>query len=73
MKTNCISCHNTGLKSGAINLDSYASVKAVAISGKLYSSVIWDGKTFAMPKNAVKINACSINQIRKWMENNYPL
>ncbi len=73
MGDNCTSCHSGASASGGITLDNYNSVKANAVSGKLYSSIIWDGAASPMPKGSgSKINDCSILIIKKWIQNNYP-
>lgn len=72
MNSYCISCHSGSTPSGNINLDNYTDVKNIALSGKLYSSVSWDGNSLEMPKNSSsKIPYCSILQIKKWGENNF--
>ncbi len=73
MNNQCISCHNSNNKGGGINLDNYTDVKAQGVSGKLLSSVIWDGHASPMPKGSPnKINECSINDIQRWIVANYP-
>ena len=73
MNRECISCHNSNNKGGGINLDNYTDVKAQGISGKLLSSVIWDGHASPMPKGSPdKINDCSIKDIQRWIEADCP-
>jgi hypothetical protein len=70
----CNSCHSGNATSGGgIILDNYNALKTVAGSGKLISSVTWDGNASQMPKGAFdKIDPCSINTLKKWISNNYP-
>jgi hypothetical protein len=69
---NCNSCHASNAPSGSITLDNYSSVKNIALTGKLYSSITWDGTTVMMPKGSPsKIDECSIKAIKKWMDNGY--
>jgi uncharacterized membrane protein len=69
----CNSCHAGTSPQGVINLDTYASAKLSAQSGKLLSSIAWDGKTSQMPKGAAtKLDECSIQSISNWISSNYP-
>lgn len=69
----CNSCHAGTSPIGGLQLDSYSSVKTVAESGKLLSSITWDGKAQPMPKGAYeKIDPCSIKSITNWINSNYP-
>ncbi len=73
MNTYCTNCHNSNNKGGGINLDNYADVKNQGLTGKLLSSVVWDGRASPMPKGSPnKINECTINDIQKWISANYP-
>ena len=73
MNNYCTSCHNSNNKGGGINLDNYADVKAQGVTGKLLSSVIWDGNASKMPAgSSTKINDCAINDIQRWITANYP-
>lgn len=71
MTTKCISCHSSGNAQGGLQLDSYAKVKASALTGKLYNSVAWNGKANQMPQGNSQISDCSINQIKIWIAKNY--
>jgi hypothetical protein len=74
MDQNCnTSCHAGPFPTSGINLDSYAALRNMATTGKLYSSVVWDGKASRMPQGATtKIDTCSIAYIKKWIDSNYP-
>jgi hypothetical protein len=73
LSDNCTSCHSGSSPSGGVKLDDYNSVKSCAQSGKLYSSVTWDGSAARMPQGSgSKINDCSIAKIRIWIQSNYP-
>ncbi|SMO43807.1 hypothetical protein [Solitalea koreensis] len=61
------SCHGGNNTSG-VNLSTYSGVNAVATSGKLVSSITWDGKTSRMPQgSSSQLNDCSIAKIKKWV------
>lgn len=72
IENNCYGCHSGANPSGNILLVDYASVVAVANSGKLYGAVSHSPGYVAMPKNAPKLSDCKIDQIRIWIENGKP-
>jgi hypothetical protein len=71
---NCTTCHGGNAASGGgIVLDTYNGAKQIAQTGKLLSSITWDGNAVFMPKGATqKIDECSIRKIRQWIEGGYP-
>lgn len=61
------SCHNATNTSG-VDLSGYNGTHAVAVQGRLVSSVIWDGNASQMPQNSTsKISACDQAKIKKWV------
>lgn len=59
-------CHNN-VGSGH-DMTTWAGVKADVVSGKLVSSIIWDGNAQKMPQGATtKISDCDIVKIKKWV------
>ncbi len=68
MDNKCVGCHNAASLGGNVDLSSYAAIKASAISGKLYGSIVWTAGISAMPKGGVKIPDCEIKQIKKWID-----
>ena len=67
-----VACHSGGSSSG-IDLSTYAGVKEQVDSGKLYSSIIWDGNASQMPKgSSSKIEDCSIGKIERWIADGAP-
>lgn len=72
ISASCTVCHSGSSPSGGISLDTYTSVKNVALTGKLYGSVSWDGTASQMPKGGSKLSDCSIAKIKKWIDSNYP-
>ena len=68
----CLTCHASSAPSGGVTLDNYEAAKAAAQSGKLLSSVTWDGNASFMPKNAGrKLEDCEIRRISNWINGNY--
>ena len=64
----CTGCHSGSAPSGNISLQSYAGVKAVAISGKLYGAINHSAGFSPMPKGGNKMNSCSISKIKAWID-----
>lgn len=67
ISSSCLGCHSGSSASGGINLSTYAGVKAVANSGKLYNSVAQNGSAVAMPP-AQKLSTCDISKIKSWVD-----
>lgn len=66
------SCHNSASTSG-LPLDTYAGVRTLALNGKLWSAIVWDGKASFMPQgSSSKINDCYQAKIRKWIDEGAP-
>ena len=66
------SCHTSATASGQVILDLHVAVNFIALDGRLLSSIIWDGKTSAMPKTGTKLPDCDIQKIRKWINEKAP-
>lgn len=66
------SCHNASASSGVV-LAAYAGTRAVALDGRLWSAIVWDGNASFMPQgSSSKINACYQAKIRKWIDEGAP-
>ena len=73
MKKSCFSCHGGTADLGAgIQLEDYATIKDYADFGLLISSLIQDGTTSAMPKDAAKLSDCDINKFKAWVNRGSP-
>lgn len=68
LQNKCVGCHSAASPGGGIDLSTYTGVKASATSGRLYGSVNWSAGFSAMPKGTVKMPACEIKQIKKWID-----
>jgi hypothetical protein len=66
LSANCYVCHYTGSQQTSIWLDTYEGVNAMVLSGQLIPAIEQTGP-FPMPKSGSKLDACSINQIIKWV------
>ena len=70
LNANCNNCHSATLANsigGGINLGSYASLKPYITNSSFLNSVLRNGKAAPMPKNANKLDNCSILVIQTWI------
>lgn len=70
LNTYCNNCHGATTAAavgGGINLSNYSSMKAHVDNGSLINSILQNGKASPMPKNANKLDNCSINKIQIWI------
>jgi Planctomycete cytochrome C len=67
MNTYCKGCHNPLSLGGGIDVSTYASVKAIALNGKLMGSIQHTAGFIAMPQGSTKLSDCRIEQIQKWI------
>jgi hypothetical protein len=64
----CLNCHSGGSPSGAINLETYANVKATVDNGKLYGSITHASGFVPMPDGAAAMTPCDIKKIKAWID-----
>ncbi|MFM8805871.1 MAG: c-type cytochrome domain-containing protein [Sphingomonadales bacterium] len=67
LDTKCVGCHSATSPGGNINLLTYASVRTVALNGKLYGSIAHQSGFSPMPKNSAKLSDCEITQVQRWI------
>lgn len=67
LETKCVGCHSATNPGGNINLSTYASVRTVALNGKLYGSIAHQTGFSPMPKNSAKLSDCEITQVQRWI------
>ncbi len=68
MANKCQGCHNPFSLGGGIDLSTYTSVKAAAVSGRLYGSITWATGFIRMPQGGIKMPDCEIKQVKKWID-----
>jgi hypothetical protein len=66
----CQGCHSGAAPQGNIRLDTYASVRAVALNGKLYGAVARTSNW--MPKGGAKLDNCSSAKLKAWIDSGAP-
>lgn len=68
LSTYCVGCHSGGVPSGGISLTSYAGVKAMVTTGKLYGAINWTTGYVKMPQGSTKLSQCNIDKIKGWID-----
>jgi hypothetical protein len=68
LRANCFSCHGNGSSFGGVSLETYDDVRASAVSGPLLGSISHLAGFDAMPEGADKLDDCSINAVRIWID-----
>lgn len=75
MQSNCFSCHNSSNAAtfgGGYNLENYNTIKSLATSGTLMSSLNQDGIAQPMPQGGSKLSDCNIQKFQAWINNGAP-
>lgn len=75
MTAHCFDCHSGDASAGGgIRLDVYDDIQYFALSGILLSAITHDGvnSSSEMPKGAPKLDDCSINKFRAWINRGAP-
>ena len=70
VQAKCQGCHSGNNPQGGIKLSNYAEVKAVALNGKLYSSLV--RSTNWMPLGGAKLDDCNLQRIQTWIQSGAP-
>ena len=60
-------CHATGSATGGYTLDNYHGVRSVVLSGRIIGAINHRSGYAHMPKNAAKLDDCSIGLITSWI------
>jgi len=65
---NCMPCHSTEEETAGVVLDTYAGTKVVADDGRLVAVINHENGVPSMPKDAPKLDPCTIRIIEIWVE-----
>jgi len=68
----CVDCHSTEDPSDGVILDTYEGVKLSVDDGGLLGSITHESGFSAMPKNAPKLDPCTIRIIELWVDDGAP-
>jgi hypothetical protein len=72
MSTYCTGCHGQYSPQGGVSLVTYAEVKAIAQSGRLYGSIAHQPGYSPMPKGTNALPSCSVQKIKRWINAGMP-
>ena len=64
----CLSCHSTSANQGGVNMEGYNQVKSYVTNEKLIKSIRHDSGVSQMPKNADKLDSCTIAKVAAWID-----
>jgi hypothetical protein len=65
---NCMDCHSTENETAGVVLDTYEGAKFVAEDGRLIAVINHESGVPPMPKDASKLDPCTIRIIEIWVE-----
>lgn len=68
LRANCFSCHGNGSSFGDVSLETYDDVRSLAVNGRLFGSISHLAGFDAMPEGADKLDECSINAVKIWID-----
>lgn len=72
ISSRCTSCH-TGIGAGGnVQLDGYDNIVAAVNNGSLMGSIRHESGWSAMPKNAGKLDDCTIKKLEIWIADGAP-
>lgn len=77
INTNCTSCHSGASPNAEVRLESYETIKFQASipagnAGSLLGAISHSSGNTPMPKDAAKLDNCTISKISKWIQNGMP-
>jgi hypothetical protein len=69
LQQNCISCHNSSITSGNVNLEGFSHVNTYVQNGRLIGTITHSAGFIPMPQGAGKLSDCEIATIQRWVNN----
>ena len=72
IQNNCLGCHSGSSASKGIDLSTYQGVQIYALNGQLVGGLSGAPGLVLMPQNGTKLDACTIAQIRAWVNKGAP-
>ena len=68
LETHCQGCHSGASPSGGIDLTTHSNIAVYANNGKLFGSIDHQSGFQAMPQGAAKLDDCTIDKIKSWID-----
>ena len=72
LNSSCNSCHSGSAPSGNIDLSNYSNVKLQADNGALYGSMSHDPNWSQMPQGGNKLDDCTLQKVKVWIDKGVP-
>jgi hypothetical protein len=72
IERNCVSCHNSSLASGNVNMESYGGLTVQIENGRFLGAIDHLPGFTPMPQGGTKLSKCTIETIELWISNGYP-
>lgn len=66
VQSKCKGCHSGSNPQGGIKLTTYLEIKALALDGRLYSSVTASANW--MPKGGARLDDCKLAKLKQWVD-----
>lgn len=68
----CVTCHNSMLPSGNVNLETHARLKVYIEDGRFSGSIRHLPGFNPMPQGDSKLSDCDLEKIENWIDSGYP-
>ncbi len=68
----CQGCHSGATPAAGIDMSTHGGVQTVAQNGRLYGAISWQPGFVRMPKGGNQLPACTIDQIKAWIDAGAP-
>jgi hypothetical protein len=72
IERNCVTCHNSTLSNGNVNLESYDALTDHVESGRFLGAIDHLPGFSPMPQGGAKLSDCTIETIELWISEGYP-
>ncbi|MEX2567806.1 MAG: hypothetical protein WD431_17800 [Cyclobacteriaceae bacterium] len=72
IERNCVTCHNSSLANGNVNLESYGVLSVQVENGRFLGAINHLPGFAPMPQGGTKLSDCTIETIELWISNGYP-
>ena len=68
----CMVCHSQAAQLGGINLQGYNNVAVYVENGQFLGAINWEAGYIPMPKDAPKVDDCTLAKINAWVHQGAP-
>lgn len=72
LESRCISCHNSQLPSGNVNLENYENLVTVVENGRFLGAIRHEPGFSNMPQGQAQLSSCQIENIEAWIDQGFP-